>query len=236
MSRYLGIDVGTTTIAAVVLDTDTGQVVARHSIANDSRLPDNKQPPGRSEWDIDRMVELALQLLSTVAAQIDVERISGDKTYLQQMIELAGNGFEHSGCTPATGYMGATLFWLQHNDLLPAHTTACFAPDYLVSRLCDRQPVTDPTNAASAGLFDVMAGTWNDELIASLGLCVTHLPPVQPSCRAVGHLTKSAATRTGLPVGLAVTNGCGDNQASFAGSVADYGRSVLVNIGTGAHT
>ncbi len=162
------------------------------------------------------------------------ERISGDKTYLQQMIELAGNGFEHSGCTPATGYMGATLFWLQHNDLLPAHTTACFAPDYLVSRLCDRQPVTDPTNAASAGLFDVMAGTWNDELIASLGLCVTHLPPVQPSCRAVGHLTKSAATRTGLPVGLAVTNGCGDNQASFAGSVADYGRSVLVNIGTGA--
>jgi sedoheptulokinase len=29
---------------------------------------------------------------------------------------------------------------------------------------------------------------------------------------------------------------CGDNQASFAGSVSDYGRSVLVNIGTGGQT
>jgi len=270
MSRYLGIDVGTTTIAAVVLDTDTSQVVARHSVPNDSRLPGD-EPSGRSEWDIDRMVELALDVSSTVAAQTQVnsltgvgvtgqmhgmvlldagyhpvspfigwqdqrceEQISEGTTYLEQMLELAGNGFEHSGCTPATGYMGSTLFWLKHNDLLPAHTTACFAPDYLVSRLCDSRPVTDPTNAASAGLFDVMTGTWNDELIASLGLRLTHLPPVQPSCQTVGYLTESAATSTGLPAGLPVANGCGDNQASFAGSVADYGRSVLVNIGTGA--
>jgi len=82
MSRYLGIDIGTTTIAGVVLDTDTGQVVARRSIANDSRLPDNK-PPGRSEWDIDRMVELALQVISTIAAQTDVEALGGLGTITQ---------------------------------------------------------------------------------------------------------------------------------------------------------
>ena len=271
MSRYLGIDLGTTTIAGVVLDTDSSQVVARHSISNDSRLPSDEQPPGHSEWDIDRMVELSLRVISTVTAQIDVdalaglgvtgqmhgmvlldasgqpvspfigwqdqrceEQISADKTYLQQMLELAGDGFEHSGCTPATGYMGSTLFWLSHNDLLPADTAACFALDYLVSRLCGTTPVTDPTNAASAGIFDVAAGAWNDELIASLGLRARHLPPVQPSCQAVGNLTESAGARTGLPVGLPVTNGCGDNQASFAGSVADCDRSVLVNIGTGA--
>ncbi len=104
MSRYLGIDLGTTTIAAVVLDTDSSQMVARHSVPNDSRLPIN-EPSGRSEWDIDRMVELALEAI---------------------------------------------------------------------------------------------------------------------------------AARTGLPAGLPVANGCGDNQASFAGSVADFCRSVLVNIGTGA--
>ncbi len=271
MSRYLGIDLGTTTIAAVVLDTDSAQVIARHSTPNDSRLSDDEKSPGRSEWDIDCMVELSLQVISTVAAQIDVdalaglgvtgqmhgmvlldaagepispfigwqdqrceEQVSGDRTYLQQMLELAGDGFEHSGCTPATGYMGATLFWLKHNDLLPADAAACFAPDYLVSRLRDSRPVTDPTNAASAGLFDVMAGEWNDELITSLGLHAAHLPPVRPSCQAVGNLTESAAARTGLPLGLPVTNGCGDNQASFAGSVADYDRGVLVNIGTGA--
>ncbi len=271
MSRYLGIDLGTTTIAGVVLDTDSAQVIARHSIPNDSRLSGDEKSPGRSEWDIDRMVELSLQVISTVTEHIEVnalaglgvtgqmhgmvlldaasepvspfigwqdqrceEQVSGDRTYLQQMLELGGDGFEQSGCTPATGYMGSTLFWLKHNDLLPADTTACFAPDYLVSRLCDSQPVTDSTNAASAGLFDVMADAWNDELIAALGLCARHLPPVQPGCQAVGNLTEPSATRTGLPAGLPVANGCGDNQASFAGSVADYDRSVLVNIGTGA--
>ncbi len=271
MGNYLAIDVGTTTIAAVVLDTDSTEVSASHSILNDSKLPDDEKPPGRSEWDIDRMLELSLQVISTVATQIDVdtlaglgvtgqmhgmvlldaagepissfigwqdqrceEQVSGDRTYLQQMLELAGDGFERSGCTPATGYMGSTLFWLKHNDLLPADTTACFAPDYLVSRLCDTTPVTDPTNAASAGLFDVMAGAWNDQLIASLGLEPVYLPSLRPSCQTVGNITVAVAERTGLPVGLPVTNGCGDNQASFAGSVADYERSVLINIGTGA--
>jgi len=270
MAIYLGIDVGTTTITGLVLDTDSAEVVATHSLPNDSKLPGDNKPPGRSEWDIDRMVELSLKVISAVAAQIDVDALSGlgvtgqmhgmalldgtchpvspfigwqdqrceehiseGTTYLERMRELAGGGFDRSGCTPATGYMGSTLFWLKHNDLLPAATTACFAPDYLLSRLCDSRPVTDPTNAASAGIFDVLAGAWNDELIATLGLNAAHLPPVQASCHIVGGLSEAISARTGLPAGLPVTNGCGDNQASFAGSVADYDRSVLVNIGTG---
>ena len=70
MGNYLAIDVGTTTIAAVVLDTDSAQVIARHSTPNDSRLSGDGKPPGRSEWDIDRMVELSLAVIRTVAAQI----------------------------------------------------------------------------------------------------------------------------------------------------------------------
>ncbi len=270
MSKYLGIDLGTTTIVGLVLDTDSSQVVARHSVPNDSRLPSNG-PSGRSEWDIDRMVELALGVITALANQVEAdsltgvgvtgqmhgmvlvdadchpvspfigwqdqrceEQISEGTTYLEQMVELAGDGFDRSGCTPATGYMGSTLFWLKHNGLLPAGTIACFAPDYLVSRLTGSWPVTDPTNAASAGVFDVMAGAWNEDLLASLGLNAAQLPPVRPSCQIVGNLTKSIAARTGLPAGLPVANGCGDNQASFAGSVADFRRSVLVNIGTGA--
>ncbi len=39
MASYLGIDVGTTTIAGLVLDTDSAEVSASHSIPNDSKLP-----------------------------------------------------------------------------------------------------------------------------------------------------------------------------------------------------
>jgi sugar (pentulose or hexulose) kinase len=41
------------------------------------------------------------------------------------------------------------------------------------------------------------------------------------------------ALQTGLPAGLPVCVGIGDNQASFLGSVADRDDSVLVNVGTG---
>jgi sugar (pentulose or hexulose) kinase len=41
------------------------------------------------------------------------------------------------------------------------------------------------------------------------------------------------AAATGLPAGLPVFGGIGDNQASFLGSVADREQSMLVNVGTG---
>jgi sugar (pentulose or hexulose) kinase len=41
------------------------------------------------------------------------------------------------------------------------------------------------------------------------------------------------AAATGLPAGLPVFGGIGDNQASFLGSVADRDESLLVNVGTG---
>jgi len=51
-----------------------------------------------------------------------------------------------------------------------------------------------------------------------------------------GRLSAEAARETGLSAGTPVAVPCGDNQASFAGSVADPARSVLVNIGTGGQT
>jgi sugar (pentulose or hexulose) kinase len=54
------------------------------------------------------------------------------------------------------------------------------------------------------------------------------------SCSIAGGLTPEAARNVGLRDGAPVAVGCGDNQASFAGSVADSSASVLVNIGTGA--
>ena len=53
MPRLLGIDVGTTKIAAVVLDSTTGRTVAAASAPNESRLPTDD---GLSEWDAEREV------------------------------------------------------------------------------------------------------------------------------------------------------------------------------------
>ena len=185
----------------------------------------------------------------------------GHPSTIAWMRALAGGSASRTGCQLATGYLGSTLFWLDRQDRgeirpslappgrqakagQPAHGTgkgrlitppalACFLPDYVVGQLTGQPPITDLTNAASSGLFDIAAGRWDSELIGRLGLAATVLPLVQPTGSIVGGLTPLAAARLGLPSGVPVLNGIGDNQASFFGSVSSPRTDLLVNIGTG---
>jgi sugar (pentulose or hexulose) kinase len=130
--------------------------------------------------------------------------------------------------------MGTALYWMACRQCLPGIPfTASFLPDYLVARLTGTRPVTDPTNAAGSGLYDIVGGGWEADLIRALGLPAAALPEVRRSGASAGGLTRENAAAAGLPAGLPVTVACGDNQASFAGSVGDYRGDLLVNVGTG---
>jgi sugar (pentulose or hexulose) kinase len=158
----------------------------------------------------------------------------GPLTYVEEAIRRAGaDAPRRTGCRLAAGYMGVTLFWMRSNGLLPAAGKACFLADYFGALLTGTAPVTDPTCAASSGILDVRAGAWDAGLVAALGLPLALFPEVRPSGAPLGPLTAALAGATGLPEGLPVFGGVGDNQASFLGSVADRGDSVLVNVGTG---
>jgi sugar (pentulose or hexulose) kinase len=156
------------------------------------------------------------------------------RTYVEQAVALADpEAPRWTGCRLAAGYLGVTLFWLKTEDALPAATTACFVMDYFAAALTDRLPVSDATCAASSGLLDVPAGDWDTRLLHALGLPRELFPEVRRSGDSVGGLTPAAAVATGLPAGLPVFVGIGDNQASFLGSVGDPADTVLVNVGTG---
>jgi len=142
--------------------------------------------------------------------------------------------WEVCGCTPASGYMGSTLFWLsRHGQLPPKTARVCFITDWVAASLADRMPVTDPGNACGAGLFDLVASRWHPEIVQALGLPANLLPEVRPSAEMIGHLTASAAREIGLPEGIPIANAIGDSQAAFLGSVANPDRLILVNVGTG---
>jgi len=271
MGRYIGLDLGTTTIIGLILDTDTRQVVHTESARNDARIAiRHRRSSGRSEWHIVLMHQMVLELLRNLVhasgtSHVDAigvtgqmhgmvlldasnkprssfigwqdqrcqEPMPGGTTYVDEMLRRGGALFERSGCTPATGYMGSTLFWMRHNGKVPSGAFACFAPDFVVSSLTDTRPVTDVTNAAGSGLLDVARGCWHAELLEALGLDAAWLPEIRPSLEQAGTLSAAAADATALPAGLPVAVANGDNQASFAGAVADYAQSLLVNVGTG---
>ncbi len=156
------------------------------------------------------------------------------KTYGRRALELLGEDApQRTGCRMATGYMGLTLFWMQSKGMLPTNGVACFATDYFAALLTGKPPATDPTMAASSGVFNVRENRWDIELITRLMLSPTLFPEVRTSGDRLGELSAESEHATDLPAGLPVFVSIGDNQASFLGSVAGRADSVLVNVGTG---
>jgi sugar (pentulose or hexulose) kinase len=281
-THYLSIDVGSSSVTAVVVDIESKSVVGASSVPNTAEITSvNDKKIGRSEWDLERMAELAvahaanliertnarpaaigitgqqqgLQLLDadlkTVGKfiswqdQRSKDRLPGEQhTYLDAMGKLGGatieeNGlpsFDRTGCPIVTGYTAPNLFWLKINNELPtavANIHATTAPEFVVSRLTDTRPVTDPTDAVSWGVYDLKKMGWNYDLIDSLGLDRTLFSNLADSCTPAGQLTTAMAEKLGVAAGIPVSVASGDHQCSFAGTIADYRNTVAVNVGTG---
>jgi sugar (pentulose or hexulose) kinase len=147
-------------------------------------------------------------------------------TYLDELRRRAGpDAFAATGCEPAAGFLGPSLFWLAERGELPRCQVSSI-PDAVAALLGGTAPVTDPTNAAGSGIFDVAAGAWDVGLARRLGLPPEVLPPVRETGTVVGSMPADGGTAR-LCVGL------GDHQASVLGSVREPARTVHVNIGTG---
>ena len=138
-----------------------------------------------------------------------------------------------TGCTPSPGYLAVTLFALAGRGELPAEARhALLLADWAAATFTGTAPVTDRTDAASTGVFDLEREEWS-ELIDAVGLPRGLFPPVVESGRPVGGLTAEFAWRTGLPAGLPVGAAIGDHQAAALGSLPADANAVQVNIGTG---
>ncbi len=138
-----------------------------------------------------------------------------------------------TGCSPSASHTSAILFTLARTGEIPPNTErAAMLADWIAAELCDSPIVTDPTHAASAGVFDVVAGAWNDELIAASGLDRQLFPRIAGSGTPIGTIAPEIAAETGLPAGMPVCNAVGDNQASVLGSVPSAQPHLQINIGT----
>lgn len=163
------------------------------------------------------------------------EPLSGCTAALDQIHKRTADlTWQENGCLIAHGYGAATLYWLvQQGELPPGTHHTCTLAGWLTSQLTGQPAVTDPTFAASWGVYRLKDGNWNAAFLERLGLHPRLFPPIRPSGEQVGGLAAWIATKTGLPTGLPVFNALGDGQASFLGSVVRPEHSLLVNLGTG---
>jgi sugar (pentulose or hexulose) kinase len=157
-----------------------------------------------------------------------------ERTWVQEAQKRLGDdAVQKTGCRLSASLSAVMLLWLKENGRLPAGGKACALADYFTALLTGGEPVTDSTFAAGTGLFNVRANSWAADLFGALSFSPDLFPEVQASGAPLGTITGPMAEATGLPEGLPVIVGLGDNQASFLGSVANRADSVLVNVGTG---
>jgi xylulokinase len=102
---------------------------------------------------------------------------------------------------------------------------------YIVERLTGAA-VLDPAHASTTMLYDLLAGRWSAELLAAFGLDASMLPTLQPAHAIAGALTAAGAELTGLPAGIPVAVGTGDDFATPLGAGIVSAGSIICAVGT----
>lgn len=245
MSIVIGLDVGTSGTKAVAIDA-TGALLASALVEYPLHSPKPnwaEQDPAdwkrasvealsklASEIDASRVTGIGLtgQMHGSVfldannevlrpallwcdqrtAAQCDAitEKI-GEK----RLIEMVSN--------PAlTGFTAPKILWLRDEE--PQHYEklhkVLLPKDYIRWTLTVEY-ATDVADASGTLLFDVNNRCWHEGLMRELGIDPDLMPRAYEGPEVTGTLTKEAAEATGLPAGIPVVAGGGDQAAGGIG-------------------
>jgi xylulokinase len=120
----------------------------------------------------------------------------------------------------APGMTGPMLMWIAEHEprIYQAARWALPPKDWIRARLTG-EFLAEPSDASATLLYDLMGDRWDLEVVSALGLNPDLLAPLLPSAGApAGHLTAEAGTELGLPAGILVAAGAGDTAAAALGS------------------
>lgn len=120
-----------------------------------------------------------------------------------------------TGNRAVTGFQLPKLLWLrQAEPEMFARTRKVLLPKDYLGYLLTGQMHTEPSDASGVGALNLQSKTWDTEVLGALGLSADLFPEVIDSWAVSGHLLPDMAAQTGLPAGLPVVAGGGDNAAA----------------------
>lgn len=249
--QYIGIDIGTTSICGVLFNVKDGRVEQSLTRVNDTFIS-SRQPWEKIQDPVairDKVLGM-FKILSRKAKHLGGIGITGQMhgiVYLDRCGEpvsplytwqdgranlpykkeltYAGHLQHTTGLPISPGYGFATHFYNTANKCIPAGAKKiCTIHDYIAMTLAGKnEPVTDVTDAASFGFFDVRQNRFLSDAISGCGMNTKLLPRITASDEVLGDCD-------GVPIFPAI----GDNQASFLGAVKNITDTLLINVGTGA--
>ncbi len=137
--------------------------------------------------------------------------------------------------TPDPGLPGPKLLWFAKHEPAALEATDCLlSPKDYVRLWMTGERASEASDASGTCLMDNRTGEWDADLIEACGWSAAKLPPLIGSAESGGGLRGALATRFGLPAGIPVSGGAGDNMACSLGVGAASPGDTVVTIGTSA--
>ncbi|GGJ53896.1 xylulokinase [Deinococcus roseus] len=123
-----------------------------------------------------------------------------------------------TGNPAITGFQLPKVIWLRDEEpenyrrvrhiLLPK--------DYISFKLTGTMRA-EPSDASGTNCFHLASKQWDEEILGALDIPVSYFPEVIASDEVVGKLSEEVAKQVGLPAGIPVVAGAGDNAAAATG-------------------
>ena len=160
--------------------------------------------------------------LRTVSQRRDLE----EKLGVPRLVGYTGNLL-------LEGFQAPKIAWVrEHEPKLLDRTAHVLLPKDFIRLRLTGELWTDVSDASGTGYFDPERRVWSQPMLDELEIDTAWLPGVCDSATVAGRLTQSAGERIGLPAGLPVAAGAGDQPAGGVASGIIADGDVAITIGS----
>ena len=254
---FIGLDLGTSHLKGIVID-DAQNVCAEASVSLSLMRPKN----GWSEQNPQDWLDATENVMASLANKVNLKKVNAiglsgqmhgatlldkndnvlrpcilwndtrsaeEASYLDSKTifrNLTGN-------IVFPGFTAPKLAWVRkHEPNIFAKISKVLLPkDYLLLWLCGEY-VAEMSDAAGTSWLDVKRRDWSDALLAETDLDRSQMPTLIEGCEISGVLKKTHASKWGLPHGVIIAGGGGDNAASAIGVGVVKAGDAFVSLGT----
>jgi xylulokinase len=254
---YIGLDLGTSGLKAVVIDEVQALVASAKADLHVSR-----PHPGWSEQDPASWITACEAVLGELSQSIDMAAVRGiglsgqmhgatvldaaDKVLWPSILwndtrsanEAAAMDADPdfrslSGNIVFPGFTAPKVEWLRvnHRDIFEKIAKILLPKDYLRLWLTGSY-ASDMSDAAGTSWLDTGARDWSDALLAKCHLSRDHMPALVEGSEVSGKLREELVQRFGFSKGVVVAGGGGDNAASAIGVGVVKAGEAFVSLGT----